>query len=435
MQPVTPSRPIAEPPTVPSQPAPDPDAGAPTPAMTSLDVIAEPQDEATHVFDQDVLHTFDVEIAPDDLAMADSNPGAEEYVPGRFTFEGTTYEVGYRYKGSLGAFFPPCTNYLDGSKDGKCSIKISFNWKDPEQKFFGLKKLLFHSMNNDPSMMRERLGYGMFRKMGVPASRATHAVLRVNGKAEIYALVEEVDSRFTRSRFAEGGKGNLYKEIWPTNVDPQAYLNALKTNEDDQPSVERVLRFEQAIAEGSEAMANWMDVDVTTSYMAVDRVIVNDDGAFHLYCGGNSLSNNPNSPSNHNYYWYEAKDTDRLWIVPWDLDHSLSDRPDGPHITTDWREPPTPAACNVCEGFSLSAAGPPSACDAMFKNMLTWLAAYEAKIDRFLEGPFRKEAVDAELASWKQQIMDAGFSVDQAALDDLTRILDWVRTNRGYRYQ
>ena len=94
VQPVTPSRPIAEPPTVPSQPAPDPDAGAPTPAMTSLDVIAEPQDEATHVFDQDVLHTFDVEIAPDDLAKADSNPGAEEYVPGRFTFEGTTYEVG-----------------------------------------------------------------------------------------------------------------------------------------------------------------------------------------------------------------------------------------------------------------------------------------------------------------------------------------------------
>jgi hypothetical protein len=256
----------------------------------------------------------------------------------------------------------------------------------------------------------------------------------VNGKAEIYAFVEEIDGRFTRSRFAEGGKGNLYKEIWPTNVDANAYVNALETNEDAMPSVERVLRFQEAITEGPDAMAAWLDPDVTTSYMAVDRVIVNDDGAFHLYCGGNMLSNNPTSPSNHNYYWYEAKELDRLWIIPWDLDHSMSDRSDGPHITSDWRKPVTPELCNVCEGLQLGAAGPPSACDALFKNLQAWLPAYEAKIDRFIAGPFSKQVVDADLARWKKQLQDAGFPVDEAALSDLIRVLDWARMNRGYRY-
>jgi hypothetical protein len=38
-----------------------------------------------------------------------------------------------------------------------------------------------------------------------------------------------------------------------------------------------------------------MDFDVTTSYIAVDRVIMNDDGAFHFYCVAGGLGNNPQS--------------------------------------------------------------------------------------------------------------------------------------------
>lgn len=166
------------------------------------------------------------------------------------------------------------------------------------------------------------------------------------------------------------------------------------------PSVDRVLRFQKAIVQGADATAAWLDVDVMTSYMAVDRVIANDDGAFHLCCGG---------------------DTDRLWIVPWDLDHSMSDRTDGPHVTSDWRKPVSADACSVRDGLMPGAAGPPSACDALFKNLPTWLPAYEAKIDRFIAGRFSKQFVDADLALWKKQIQRAGFAVDEAAWSDLIR--------------
>jgi len=157
-----------------------------------------------------------------------ANPAAEEYVPARLRFQGKTYEIGYRYKGSIGAFFR--LHLVSGRSQGwQVLRKAQLQLDGPGGAILRAQKLLFHAMNNDPSMMRERLGYGLFREMGVPASRASHAILKVNGQADIYALVEEIDSRFTRSRFSEGGKGNLYKEIWPVHDQPQTYVAALET--------------------------------------------------------------------------------------------------------------------------------------------------------------------------------------------------------------
>ncbi|MBN1655287.1 MAG: CotH kinase family protein [Deltaproteobacteria bacterium] len=405
-------------------------------------VVAEPEDEASHIFDQAVVHTFDVEITLENLEIVDSNPAAEQYVPARLSFEGKTYDIGFRYKGSMGAFFPPCTDLLSGGrKAGKCSVKVSFNWSDSKGMLLGLKKLVFNSMNNDPSMMRERLGYSLFREMDAPAPRATHAVLRINGQADIFTLVEVVDGRFTRSHFTEGGKGNLYKEIWPVWDDPQAYLSALRTNEDDNPSVDRILRFSQAIFQGPNETAAWMDADATTSWIAVDRVIMNDDGPFHLYCFPGALGSNPAAPGNHNYYWYEAKDADRLWIIPWDLDLSMGGTMTGTLTQTlvavDWRTQFAADAeeCKICEQWGVwSSLGPPPGCDRLFQAFQAWQAQYEAKVDRLVAGPFSKAAVDNKINKWKQQISGAGFPVNETAISELTRILDQARINRGYAY-
>lgn len=411
------------------------------PAKAPLDpvgvVIAEPNDAAQQLFAAGQLRTFELEVAPADLERVDRDPKAEDYVPARLYFEGVRYDVGYRYKGSVGAFRPPCTAEFDGGpKAGKCSIKLSFNWKDPNAQFFGLKKLLFHAMNKDASQLRERLGYGLFRAMGVPAPRAVHAVLKVNGQAELYALVEEIDGRFTRSHFSEGGRGNLYKEIWPVHDDPQVYRAALETNADDSPSVDRMLDFKAAVKEGPEQMARWLDMDATVSYVAVDRLILNDDGAFHFYCIEGGMGNNPTLPGNHNYYWYEAEHADRLWIIPWDLDQSLRDADYPPHLPYDWRLQPSAAECQMCmsnsTGFALN--GPPPGCDPVFRNFQNWQALYEAKLDELLAGPFSKAAVDAQLATWSMQIRDAGFPTNDEAVEELQAILERTRTHRGYPY-
>jgi spore coat protein CotH len=114
-----------------------------------------------------------------------------------------------RYKGSVGGFLAPCTaagsvGARPGPKTGKCSMKIDFDRVDPDARFYGLKKLNFHSMDRDPSMLRDRLGYSLFREFGVAAPRAMHARVLINGKLEgLHVVVEQIDGRFTDSRFSE----------------------------------------------------------------------------------------------------------------------------------------------------------------------------------------------------------------------------------------
>lgn len=416
-------------------------------------VIAEPHDEASTIYDQSQFRTYKLELEQSDLDTINASPAAEMYVPGKLIFQGQTYaNVGVRYKGSVGAFQAPCTlngtlASHSGPKDGKCSIKVSFNWRDPEGRFYGLKKLLFHSMNNDPSFMRDRLGYAMFREMGVPAPRATHARLLINGELEgVFALVEEIDGRFTRSRFSEGGEGNLYKEIWPIHDDPQAYLNALESNTDENPSVDRMLRFKDAVLEGPAAMTPWLDRGVTSAYLAVDRVILNDDGIFHFWCGSGGVGNNPMIPGNHNYYWYENMSSDRMWLIPWDFDLAFTDPTLEPtveaallHIASDWTQPAETCGC------SNSNYQAPPACDPMIKNFQTWLPEYNSKVDDFIAGPFSEANVEAKLATWSKQIDSAvrktagtngapSYDEWQSGIETLRAIVDNARANRGYPY-
>ena len=165
-------------------------------------------EKSDYIFDQDKFHTFELNLPSASLAELDADPAAEEYVEGSLSFEGETLgKVGIRYKGSIGAF----VNCLSGSNvfnpSGsktctKLSMKVKVNWENSDDTFFGLKKLQFHSQNNDQSQMRERLGYWLYREMGVAAPRSIHSRLVVNGQfMGVFALTEQIDGRFTRFNY------------------------------------------------------------------------------------------------------------------------------------------------------------------------------------------------------------------------------------------
>jgi spore coat protein CotH len=285
-----------------------------------------------YIFNQESLHTFELNIPESALNKIDADPVKEEYVEGTLTFEGETLSpVGIRYKGSVGAF----VNCLSGSDWAnpsgyktctKLSMKIKINWLDSDNTFYGLKKLQFHSQNLDPSQMRERLGYWLFREMGVPASRSVHARLIINGDyIGVFALTEQIDGRFTRYHF-DNGKGNLYKEVWPLDMNGQVqrdevYLRNLKTNEDENPAIEMIKDFALDVASADstnikEVIRQWMNVEEIIAFAVVDRTIRNDDGPFHWYCNNGICSN-------HNYYWYEEPVGNKLHLIPWDLDNAF----------------------------------------------------------------------------------------------------------------
>lgn len=408
---------------------PDPEPAPEPPPAT----IASPDDDASFLFETDSVRTFDLIVAPDDLASMNNDPVAEIYVPAMLKFEGEEYpNVGVRYKGSAGSFIG-CTETMGFPPSGpktciKLSLKVKINHADSGQKFHGLKKLQFHSMNSDDSLMRERLSYYLFRAMGIPAPRTVPIKVLVNGElAGLFLLVEQIDGRFTRSRFGDGGKGNLYKEIWPIHQDDELYLNALETNEDENPSVEKMQRLRAELENPSKAERvavsdAWIDRAYLANYLAVDRTIRNDDGIMHWYCnielgqGGNT-----GECGNHNYYWYEEEEKDRMWLIPWDTD--LTFKQGGMvALPAPWDEEP-----NDCTPVSFGPFGYlPSACDPLISAWATFQADYKAAIATLLEGPYAAGNVATLLDTWQAQISDI---VEEAYLQDSEHLstADWLQ--------
>ena len=382
-------------------------------------VISEPQDEAAFIYDQDELRTFELRLAKEDLAKLDADPVAEQYVPGTLVFEGKEYgPVGIRYKGYVGAWVFCTANSTEedpfnigGPKScPKLNLKVSFNEIDPRGRFFGVKKLLFHAMNHDDSLMRERLGYRLFRQMGVAAPRAVHARLLINGKfAGVFINVEYIDGRFARSHFADG-KGNLYKEVWPTTGDGGAVLAGLRTNEDQDPSVDVMLEFARGLAqESGDARAttvqSTMSVNNTARFLAVDRAIGADDGPFHFYCEGGC--------GNHNFYVYQEEQADRLWLIPWDLDNAFSllqfESPGDLYVGVVDRWNDQTLSCEPHPGaMDETPYQMPPSCDPLIGAYGCYFSdEYDAAITELVEGPFSDQAVEETLVKWSDQIADA----------------------------
>jgi spore coat protein H len=413
-------------------------------ASGPVTIITEPDDEAAYIFDPQQVRTYNILIAPEDLARIDAQPAAEQLVPAMLEFENQTFgPYSVRYKGGQGSFTYPCTMTSQTSpKAGKCSMKLDFNDVDPEARFFGLKKLNFHSMNADPSLMRDRLGYQLFREMGIASPRAVHARVQVNGQLEgLFIAVEQIDSRFSRAHFSDGGEGNVYKEVWPMHDDLAPYMNALETNKDDMPSVQGLLDFKRAADTSSAAAEGFFDRDYMMRYLAVDRVIINDDGAMHFWCNEiTGQGSNSGEFGNHNYYWYEETAAPHYWLIPWDLDHSFDNHP-ATHLDIEWS---ASAACE-CRNQSVAGMDRPASCDPLVSHFISWLPDYEARVDDFIAGPLAKEHVDEMLRTWSDQIRSAvnesagvNFAPDEAAwldgLDALTMKIDSARADRGYAY-
>lgn len=359
-----------------------------------------------YVFDDDVLRTYELAVAPADWQWLNDNALLEEYVPATLHFEGREFgPIGVRYKGGFGTL-RACFDAQGNRTCPKLSMKLKFNEYDPEGRFYGLKRLNFHSMVRDPSLMHDRLAYALYRDMGVPAPHAVHARLVVNGELlGLFALIEDVDGRFTRDRFPDGGRGNLYKEIWPVHLTEQPYLDKLETNEDENPSAQKMVRFATALAGATDAtfvsvLEAWTDAPTLMRYLAVDRAIDNWDGIVAWYCLGGSCFN-------HNYYWYEETGADRVWLVPWDMDNTF--QVPNPIRTNfgmpDWNE--TPSSCTPIPLF-LGIGGRPPACDPLLRRLatVTW-DRYVAATREFFDGPFRLDALAARLDRWQAQIAPA----------------------------
>lgn len=395
----------------------------------------DPGPGAEVVFDDAELRTYELTVTPADWDLLNETAQAEQYVPATLTYQGQTWaDIGVRYKGGYGTL----TLCFDGQGNRTCpklSLKLKFDEYVDGQRFYGLKRLNFHSMIYDDSHLRDRLAYQLFRDVGVPAPRAVHARLVVNGELlGLFALVEEIDGVFTEEHFdaIDGGDGNLYKEVWPVHAGPARYVAALDTNAG--ASVDRMVRFADALTASSDAtfratIESWTDAPVLMNYLAVDRFIDHWDGIVGWYC--------PDTVNcfNHNYFWYEQADTDRMWLLPWDMDNSLQS-PNPIRDTygmPDWNGS---ASCALVTVF-LSIPGRPPACDDLIRRLATVMwDDYQAATAELLAGAAAPGLLEARIDALRDQLADAvaedpngpGTAAWQAAVTELRADLAGFRS-------
>jgi spore coat protein H len=350
---------------------------------------------------------FDIEVAASDWAWLNANQTLEQYVPAAVVFEGERFEnAAIRYKGGYGTL-GACIDDDGNLTCRKLSLKISFNEYDSAGRFHGVRKLILHGCARDPTCLRERLSYRLFRDAGVPTCRVVHATASVNKQDQgLFALVEYIDKEFLEDNF-EDPEGNLYKERWPTSLDPGYYLEGLRTNEADADA-SRMTAFAGVVASTDDAsfaadVAPFIDLEAMDRYNAVDRVINDWDGIWKFYCVQDACFN-------HNFYIYDHPASGRLVVIPWDLDFTFT-KPD-PDMGRSFRDD-GPQACEIEEITmkeldDLRGTLAPQ-CDPLMRGLLRHdESAFRDALREILEGPeTSRDALLSRLNRYRASIREA----------------------------
>ena len=273
------------------------------------------------IFNSNSVAIIKVEIDPNFLAyiLDPANAESDSLFPARMIFENadiaadTLENVGFRLRGNTSRYAQ------------KKSFKLDLNEFVRGQDFYGLEKMNLNGEHNDPAILRSLLAWSLFNDYGVPASRATHAALHVNGAYYgLYALVEHYDEEFMQARFGNND-GNLYKCLYPAdlawlgpdqapykrmrNSRQRVYELHINEEQDDYSDLVRFIDFlnNTSDADFARGLEERFNVRAFLKYLAVNTLIGSWDDYWFL---------------KNNYYLYHNTATDKFEFIPYDYDNT-----------------------------------------------------------------------------------------------------------------
>jgi len=231
--------------------------------------------------------------------------------------------AGCRYKGAAGSF-DYCLKENSDERSGLCqklSIKVDPNYfekdkkiRDAKNKVLKQKKLLFHGMGLDQSLLAEKTSYTLLNELNIIAPKAVYSKLFINNTYNgVYLLVEHIDDEFTEEHFKDdynNGKGALYKDVL-FNIYQDDYFTKRhiegKNENGFMFEVATSLLFYTSKEDARYILETYFDVHSLAKVIAFNAVIGQTD----------------DWQTRHNFYWYvreKPKDVKKLVMIPWDYD-------------------------------------------------------------------------------------------------------------------
>ncbi len=243
------------------------------------------------IYAQDLLPTFELEIASDELSALKSEwkaakNNSPEHPLKSFKFADTVItNATVRLRG----------NPTWWSGQGKMQFAISFNSVDPKGRFMGRRKLLFDAADKNKSFMRDRLAMTVLQDVGLPSPCANNARLTLNGKYYgLFTSIEKIDKELIERHF-EDPEGNIYERN-----DWERKNNEMDMNTSDLDAL--------LAAKSVDSLAKPLNLDEAVLEWAAEAVMPDGDGA---WAGG------------LNYYIYNDSKTG-FNVIPWDKDATFT---------------------------------------------------------------------------------------------------------------
>lgn len=281
----------------------------------------EPEPDLTPLaFVPDHVLEIEIEMDPGDFALLSEEtrsfvdifePGCvDQPFPSPFneyeasvTIDGERFErVNVKKKGFLGS--------LSQVKPG---IKIDMNDFDPDLDYFGLDKLTFNNVPQDPTYVRTCLAYQVFNAAGATAPRCSFAHITINGEDKgVYVHVETVSKGFAKRRFGDGD-GNLYEGTLSDFTPEWENTFERETNEGD-PDAPEVTRLVEALQSEDDVLLvelqDVMDVEEFLTFWASEVLLGHWDG----YSG-----------NQNNFFLYgDPDDGDKAHFIAWGADSTMA---------------------------------------------------------------------------------------------------------------
>jgi len=205
-------------------------------------------------------------------------------------------DIGIRKKGFIGS-----------QSTTKPGLKINLDEFIEGAELFGTDNVTLNNAVQDPSLIRQCMGYGVFADAGYPAPRCNFARVSMNGEdLGIYAHVEPIKRSFLRSHFGND-HGDLYegtlsdfREGWVQTFDVK--------NSDTDAEMTQIVGLTEALKEEgdlSDRVSPYLDLDQFLSFWALESLTGHWDGY-----NGNT----------NNFYVYGDPGAGSLVFLPWGLD-------------------------------------------------------------------------------------------------------------------
>jgi hypothetical protein len=272
------------------------------------------------LFDDSRIAAIYLELPADSLQLMLSTLENDRYTAARFIFDdGTTRDTventGLRLRGNTSLFAQ------------KKSFKLSFNAFEAGREYQGVRKINLRGQHNDPTMVREKLFYEVWKTAGFPERRLAFVKLYINNEYRgLYTNAEELDKQWL-DRVFDDNDGNLYKCNWPADLvylgpdqatykailnNPEERAYDLKTNEeadDYSRLVELITTLHQPVnVDFPQQIRQILNVESVLKAFALDVATGNWDDYFY---------------NKNNYYLYDDPSTGRFEFITFDTDNTF----------------------------------------------------------------------------------------------------------------